>query len=236
MFLPGSINHYRVDSDLQDLDDLELEHLIQQAKGRRDDALWIVPFIAVVSLWVVVVAPVAGLGLVLMRSINASRAAAAAAASNAGTTNTAPPVFTLSSLAGISAVAVVMFMAFAASVFVWLWVRRWLIVRSIRNIQRKASCPYCSFDLRGLRVTENTLVRCPECGEMIFLSDFGLSKRDLALDGGFGAPPAPTSGYIKRDIPPERVLPTETESAASQLKRRLAPKRPSSNDAAAHKS
>ncbi len=173
MLLPGSPAHYRVSQEFDDLDDLELEHLVFQAKDRRDDAVWILPLLAVIGAWVLVMGPVLSLVWMLLGSMTATGGGGAGGTSGG---------FDPTSLAGVLAIGLVCAIGIGLSVVVWVWVRRWLIIRSMRHIIRKASCPYCGFDLRGLPVTDYRLVRCPECGESINLADHGLTKRDLSLD------------------------------------------------------
>lgn len=203
MLLPGSTAHYRT-PEFDDLDDLELEHLVFQAKMRREDAIWILPLLAVIAAWIVVLTPVASALWLFLSAAS-------------GATGFDPWSF-----AGASAIAFVSALAFSLSIVVWIAVRRLLILRSMRRIRGKASCPYCAFDLRGLPVADYRLVRCPECGELLNLIDLGLTKRDLALGDGFTSPPAPASGYLEADLAPERLIPTERDPAAPAKPRKSA--------------
>lgn len=205
MFFPGTIRHYRTTDEFDGFDDIELEHLIFQAKLRRDDAIWILPLVSVIALWIFVFGPIASLAFILARSVATPMA-----------TGNAPGSPSTLSVGELIAIVLVAVFGLLATIAAWIIIRRWLIIRSIRHIMSKASCPYCSFDLRGLPVAEQTLVRCPECGELIVLSDFGLSKRDLALDDGLGAPRQPVSAFQKQNIPPDRLVPTEQEKPRIQ--------------------
>ena len=81
---------------------------------------------------------------------------------------------------------------------------RWmLLVRSIRRIINKAACPFCEFSLVGLRV-EHGWVRCPECGQRVYLHEHRLTPDDLVPEHernrplpGIGA--GDMGGYAKRD-------------------------------------
>lgn len=143
--------------------------LREQALIRRGDAVWFIPLLWAVgcaAMWLAI-------ARVLAILILAAQNAAAAAAPVAG-----PPVptslgyvWTLSNLlaAGLLGAAV------------FLSVRWFLIVRSMRRLGNKCVCPYCEFSLIGLAVKQDR-VQCPECGESVRLSEHGLFAEDLMTE------------------------------------------------------
>ncbi|MGE3107037.1 MAG: hypothetical protein AB7G11_08040 [Phycisphaerales bacterium] len=206
MLLPGTIKHYRVDAEFENIDDLELEHLIHQAKQRRDDALWLIPLIIVVFVWITALLPIGWLLFVTLRG---------AARAIRGPVPAAPPSgFDPDSFAGALAISLTVVVGVASTAAAWIWIRRWLIIRSIRLLRHKTGCPYCGFDLRGLKIVDSRLVRCPECGELINFGEFGLSKADLAVEPT--RPPQPVSGYLQPDSPRSRVIPAENDPAPNR--------------------
>lgn len=67
------------------------------------------------------------------------------------------------------------------SVAVAVAVRWYLLVRSIKRLINRAGCPFCEFSLVGLRI-EHGWVRCPECGQRVYLHEHRLSEEDILTD------------------------------------------------------
>jgi hypothetical protein len=181
-----SFRYYQKQPGLTTLSEIEVEHLVELAKNRREDALWIIPFFWTVVLWVVVMGPV--IWLVLMMQ-------------GAGAGGSRGAAWSVSPLGVKVIVAIATCVMVAISAEVWIWIRRWLLMRSIQFLINKASCPFCSFDLHGLRVVDGAAVRCPECGEVILLREHGLTRRDLLLEESFV--PLPVSPLWPPPQPPE---------------------------------
>ena len=201
-----SLAHYRSQPELEGFEDFEIEHLVEQARGRREDALWVLPLATIAAMWLFVMMPV----ILLARTFLQPRPVAAvqgAAAATGGGGASVTKTLEYGPFIAFGVIAITVILLLAATVFVWIWQRRLLIVRSIRRITNKASCPFCDFNLRGLPVTDNRLVRCPECGESIILEDLGLTKRDLMIDDGHR--PNPISPLAPDSLPDVRAIPLE---------------------------
>jgi hypothetical protein len=171
-------------SDLRKYTEEEYEKLVWQAKARRGDALW------VISGLVGLLAAAAWIGAAVLMQV--------------GINKMGPTVMTPSSIKlGLINAIVAMCVAVAAGMAV-----RWImIVRSIRLIVNKAGCPYCEFSLVGLRV-QNGWVRCPECGQRIYLHEHKLTEDDLIPEGGWYRPiegAGPRGAYVEPGKPETRA-------------------------------
>ena len=153
---------YRAYPELNGYPDETCERMILAARARRGDAMWVVPLAAVLAVNSVVVA----LAFVAARVMSSAAAQPGAR----------PPI----SIPGLWVGALVVMFFIGA----WLWVavRRVLIIRSVLLHMEKARCPYCHFSLRGLLVDYGRVV-CPECGQQILLADEGLTPDDLRTHG-----------------------------------------------------
>jgi hypothetical protein len=120
-------------------------------------------------MWVVPLAAVAGVNLVvaLLAILTGGIILRAAAQRGGPASVTAPMVWLIASCIMV-----------VVGAWVWVAVRRVLIIRSVLHHIEKAHCPYCLFSLRGLVVDYGSVV-CPECGQRILLVDEGLTPEDL---------------------------------------------------------
>lgn len=170
MRLPRPLAFYRAYPEFDGYTDEQCRKLLLQARLRRGDAAWVLPLLAAIGFaaaWSVV-----ALGLV--------RIAAA--------------------LLGLAltrqSTLLAMFMIVTpALVVVYSWVRRGMLVRSVRRLMNGAACPFCEFSLVGLPVKINT-VRCPECGEKVRLTEHGIRQEDLRA--GLPYPPASAGEGARR--------------------------------------
>jgi hypothetical protein len=144
--------------ELEKYSEKEFEHLVWQAKLRRGDALWVLPFgagmvgaAAWVGVWVLLTMGIKALGTPLTGTL----------------------------LQGWGAANLLVCLLVWAAIA--MTVRWMLIVRSVRRIINKAGCPFCEFSLVGLRV-QHGWVRCPECGQRVYLHEHRLTEDDLILD------------------------------------------------------
>ena len=173
--------------DLSKYTDEEYERLVWQAKARRGDALWVIP------TGVGILAAAAWVGVAVLIQMGFLRM---------GPTVAAPSMMKFGVLNAVVALAI----AFAAGSAV-----RWvMIVRSIRRIVNKAGCPYCEFSLVGLRV-QSGWVRCPECGQRVYLHEHRLTEDDLIPDGGWYRPvegAGPRGAYLEPGMRERRGGPT----------------------------
>ncbi|MBC7771807.1 MAG: hypothetical protein H7210_04885 [Pyrinomonadaceae bacterium] len=205
-----SFRYYQNQPGLTTLTEIEVEHLVELAKNRREDALWVIPLLWNIALWIVVMVPVIWLALMMQR---------------AGMPGTA---WTVSAPGAKVIVALAACVMIVVSAEFWIWIRRLLIMRSIQFLINKATCPVCDFDLHGLRVADDAMVRCPECGEVILLKEHGLTRRDLSLEEAF-IPPLPVSplwhmddgaNARKEGKAPDRQASRTTEKPAQAAKGR----------------
>jgi len=212
-----SFRYYMRQPGLTNLTEIEVEHLVELAKARREDALWVIPLLWTVVLWACVMGP-----LILLLQI--MRRASASSPLNGGYGWSVSPLLA-SFIIALAAVGLLV-----ASTVVWVWIRRALIMRSIRLLLSKSACPYCDFDLRGLRVADNAVVRCPECGEVILLKEHGMTRRDLSLDEGFTPLPVSPLWHLPDDRnQTERPAPPETNSQRPAAHRQAAKGRSSAS-------
>lgn len=172
--------------DLSKYSDEEYERLVWQAKARRGDALWVIPTGAGVLAAAVWVALAVLMQMGIMRM---------------GPTVAAPSIMKFGLINAVVALAI----AFALGGLV-----RWImIVRSIRRIVNKAGCPYCEFSLVGLPVKLGW-VRCPECGQRVYLHEHRLTEEDLIPEGGWYRPiegAGPRGAYNEPGRPETRARP-----------------------------
>lgn len=162
MRFPRLLAYYRAHPEFDGYSDEQCRKLLLQARLRRGDAAWVLPLLAAsgfAAAWSVV-----ALGLV--------RIAAALLG------------LTLTGEATLLGMIIIVGPAF---VVVYSWVRRSMLVRSVRRLVNRAACPFCEFSLVGLPVKINS-VRCPECGEKVRLSEHGIRHEDLRP--GLPYPPA----------------------------------------------
>ncbi len=167
--------------ELEKYSDDEFAVLMRKARLRRGDALWVVPvFWGIVGavVWVGVTA-VMTFGL---RSTGLS-------------------------LAGNGMARWLMLNVFVGAlvaVAVGAAARWWMLVRSIRRLLNKAGCPYCEFSMVGLRVKQGW-VRCPECGQRVYIHDLHLTEEDLMTDAErYAPPPEVGAGEMGAYVKPKR--------------------------------
>ncbi len=177
--------------ELSSYSDDEYDKLVRQAKLRRGDAIWVIPGLAGALAGIAWIS----VGIAVMVAIKASNAAAAAAVSAAGGIPAASPSLREWAVGNL---LVGVLIAVAAAVAV----RWYLLVRSIKRLINRAGCPFCEFSLVGLRV-EHGWVRCPECGQRVYLHEHRLSEEDILTDEqkrapikGLGA--GPMGAYVPR--------------------------------------
>jgi len=146
--------------ELEELSTDEIEHLVQLAKQRRDDALWIVPAVIFGALWIVFLVG----AVLLLLTVRDSAAVQESGGS----------MILISALLAVLCGGLLL-----VTVVGSVSIRRRMILRSIRLIRSAASCPYCGFDIRGLPVAARRFVKCPECGSSVDLVELGLTPSDL---------------------------------------------------------
>jgi len=150
--------------ELAEYSDEEFDRLVWQAKLRRGDAVWVVPMAAgllAAAAWM-------GFGALLTYGLK-----------SAGSGLVGAPFKYW--LLGNAFVALLTAIAAGACV-------RWvMIVRSVRRIINRAGCPFCEFSLVGLKV-QHGWVRCPECGQRVYLHEHKLTPEDLVTEAQKRAP------------------------------------------------
>jgi hypothetical protein len=163
---------------LEKLSDKERRRLIWQATAKRGDAIWVVPLMVAVlatAAWLVVgwrfmiIVNKAIGGPAAAPSPTAVAAAAFGGPAPAGTT--LPPALR-SILLGLGLIVFI---------FAWLISRRVMVLRTVRRLMNRVSCPACEFCLLGLKPA-GAYVTCPECGERINLYENNLTPEDLLLE------------------------------------------------------
>lgn len=210
MFQYRPIRYYQSQPGLTSLSLEEVEHLVELARGRREDALWVIPLAWNALLWLIVMGPVVWLTLTMLGTIGPASTTAANASAPAAPSWSLSEVGAAAIVGGASAVMLVV------SAVVWVWIRRRLVMRSIRVLLAKSACPFCDFDLRGLRVADGAVVRCPECGQVVVLSDHGMTRRDLSLDEGFVPMPVSPLWHTADAGPPQGARPRAPGGGASE--------------------
>ena len=175
--------HFFSVPELGNYSEEEYERLVWQAKLRRGDAIWVIPaFVGVLAaaVWI-------GIGVAFALGMKASGSAPSGAA------------LRVWGLANI-------FVAILIGVAIGTAVRWMLLVRSIRRLINKAGCPFCEFSLVGLRI-EHGWVRCPECGQRVYLHEHRLSPDDLVPEHERNKPlPALGAGEMGAYRPPPKKM------------------------------
>lgn len=204
MALPTS-DYYQQIKDLEGKSEVERRQLVYKALVKRGDAAWIVPLLAAVAataLWVFVGMAVARVATIASRGGRGrsgggrrrrGRAAAATNPANptastggnsapAGvivvtTPPAAPPPTILRPLRTLVwGLGLIVFLA------AFVTTRRVLVVRTIKRLLNRTGCPFCEFNLIGLR-PQGTYITCPECGERFDLLQHGMKPDDLIAPG-----------------------------------------------------
>lgn len=168
------LKFYRAYPELDGYSDEECQRMVWQAIARREDAIWIIPLAGAVVAFLIA-GSMAGTLLSVLGSIAVSGGFSAMASS-------------LGSVVVISLIP---------AVIAWVFTRRTLIIRSIRNNMNRAKCPYCWFSLVGLTAREGE-VRCPECGETSSLIELRLTPDDL-IDPRHPPPAPPPISALRKD-------------------------------------
>ena len=169
MRFPRLFAFYRSYPEFDGYTDEQCRKLVLQARLRRGDAAWVMPLLAALGLmiaWTVV-----GGGVLVL------------AAHAAGRSLPTPSSF----------MTPILVFQVPGFIVAYVWVRRVMLVRSIRRMVNRAVCPFCEFSLRGLPVKVNAVV-CPECGQRVQLSAHGIRKEDLDLDAPDLFAPLPPPG------------------------------------------
>jgi hypothetical protein len=193
MALPTS-DYYQQIKDLEGKSEVERRQLVYKALVKRGDAAWIVPLlaaVAVTALWVVIGMAVARVATIASRGGPAAPAATnpanptASAGGNSApagvivvtTPPAAPPPAILRPLRTLVwGLGLIVFLA------AFVTTRRMLVVRTIRRLLNRTGCPFCEFNLIGLR-PQGTYITCPECGERFDLLQHGMKPDDLIAPG-----------------------------------------------------
>lgn len=157
MRLPRLFAFYRSYPEFDGYSDEQCRKLVLQARLRRGDAAWVLPLVAAIGL--VAAWTILGAGLLLML------------ASLSGRPLPSPVTF----------VTPILLFEIPGFIVAYVWVRRLLLVRSIRRIVNRAVCPFCEFSLVGLPV-KLAAVTCPECGQKVRLYTHGIRPEDLEVN------------------------------------------------------
>jgi hypothetical protein len=175
-------------SELEKYSDEEFAALMRKAKLRRGDALWLIP-----ALWGVLGATVwVGVGAMLTFGLKSS-----------GMSLTGVAMGRWLALNGFVALLVAIAIGAAA--------RWWMLVKSIRRLINKAGCPYCEFSLVGLKV-KSGWVKCPECGQRVYIHDENITEEDLMTEAErFAPPPKVGAGEMGAYVKPERFRRVEAK-------------------------
>ncbi|HMN41316.1 MAG TPA: hypothetical protein PKE29_10755 [Phycisphaerales bacterium] len=168
--------------ELEKYSDDEFVVLMRKARLRRGDALWVIP-----ALWGFVGAVVwVGVTAVMTFGLKSTG-------------------LSLTGNGMARWIGLNVFVGLLVAVAVGAAVRWWMLVRSIRRLVNKAGCPYCEFSMVGLRVSAGW-VRCPECGERVYIFDENLTEEDLMTDAErYTPPPGIGAGEMGAYIKPERI-------------------------------
>ena len=157
MRFPRLFAFYRSYPEFDGYSDEQCRKLVLQARLRRGDAAWVMPLLAAIGLmgaWTIF-----GGGLLLLIASISGR--------------NLPPFG--------SFLTPIFLFEIPGFIVAYVWVRRVMLVRSIRRIVNRAVCPFCEFSLVGLPVKVSAVV-CPECGERIKLYTHGIRPEDLEVD------------------------------------------------------
>ncbi len=171
MRFPRLFAFYRSYPEFDGYSDEECRKLVLQARLRRGDAAWVIPLLAAMAMmgaWTVF-----GGGLLVL------------AASMSG--RPLPPL--------ASFLVPILLFEVPGFIVAYVWIRRLMLVRSIRRLIHRAVCPFCEFSLVGLPVKVAAVI-CPECGQKVRLYTHGIRPEDLEVNGpdAFKVPP-PVSAY-----------------------------------------
>ncbi len=157
MRFPRLFAFYRSYPEFDGYSDEQCRKLVLQARLRRGDAAWVIPLLAAIGLmgaWTIF-----GGGLLVLLAAMAGRSL--------------PSPFVL--------VTPILLFEVPGFIVGYVWIRRIMLVRSIRRLIHRAVCPFCEFSLRGLPVKINTVI-CPECGQRVKLTAHGIRREDLDVD------------------------------------------------------
>lgn len=200
MSIPAS-DFYSRSPSLEKLSAGERRALVWKAAKRRGDAIWVIPLcvaVAATGLWLL-----AGWRLMLIVIAAVGPApppvspTAAAAAAFGGPPVAAPgPTLTTPFRTILLGLGLIVF------IFAWLIARRVMILRTVRRLMNRVSCPACEFCLVELK-SEGGFVTCPECGQRINLYEHDMTPDDLLSEsdrvkplpgaGPYGAYKLPTN-------------------------------------------
>lgn len=192
--IKGCLNH----PELAAYSEKERHRLIDLARSRRGEAMWIVPLgiISIVGATAVVTTVVAAKWVHSVKTANGSF----------------HPFW-----ADPSTRLLFMWMLLLlgpAAVVTWIVARRELVMRSVLRHMVKARCPYCLFSLEGLVIRDGA-VRCPECGQQVVLAEEGIHPDDLI-------PERSRYAMLRRPKPVSKeleTLPLAPEAPAGKKKR-----------------
>lgn len=193
MALPTS-DYYQQIKELEGKSEVERRQLVYKALVKRGDAAWIVPLLAAVSaaaLWVFIGMAVARVATIA--SVGGPAAPAATNPSNptaiAGGSSAPPGVIVVTTPPAAPPLAILrplktLVWGLGLIVFLAAFVttRRVLVVRTIKRLLNRTGCPFCEFNLIGLR-PQGTYITCPECGERFDLLQHGMKPDDLVMAG-----------------------------------------------------
>lgn len=167
MRFPRVFAFYRSFPEFDGYSDEQCRKLVLQARLRRGDAAWVMPLLVAIALmgaWTLV----GGALLVLLASMAGRNL----------------PSFG-------SFLTPILLFEIPGFIVAYVWVRRIMLVRSIRRLINRAVCPFCEFSLVGLPVKVNAVI-CPECGQKVQLTAHGIRREDLEVDAPDPfAPPKP---------------------------------------------
>lgn len=174
MRFPRLFAFYRSYPEFDGYSDEQCRKLVLQARLRRGDAAWVMPLLAAIGLmaaWTIF----GGALLVLLASM-------------AGRNLPSPAAF----------LTPIFLFEIPGFIVAYVWVRRLMLVRSIRRMVNRAVCPFCEFSLVGLPVKINAVI-CPECGQKVQLTAHGIRREDLEVDAlSTFAPPTPARSLPNR--------------------------------------
>lgn len=145
-------------SELEKVSEEEYQRLVWQARYRRGDAIWVMPLgagLAAAGVWI-------GFAWLLTWGF---RVLAGGQMISAG----------LKQWWGVNIIVACLFFVAAAMLTRWS-----MILTSIRIMLNRAACPFCDFSLVGLPIA-NGAVKCPECGETVFLHEHRIHEADIEL-------------------------------------------------------
>lgn len=204
MGIPTSDFYSQVPS-LEKLSDAERRRLVWQAVIKRGDAIWVVPLgvaVAATGVWLL-----AGWRLMLIVSTAIGEAPAPAPVSPTAAAAAAfggPPVAPAGPTLSPALRTILLGLGLIVFIFAWLIARRIMILRTVRRLMNRVSCPACEFCLVGLKST-GAYVTCPECGERINLYEHGLTPDDLLTESDRKKPLPGAGPYGAYKVPTRKV-------------------------------